>query len=108
MKPMTDAAGRYPTLNRLLLRLITLRLLVPLLLIGVIVFAVAGYLGEKRIEAEQHLLTYATASQVERYLDHASRMLDAVARAAQISTPAERALLFKTSLAAYGHFETLY
>ncbi|HEX9079662.1 MAG TPA: ATP-binding protein [Desulfuromonadaceae bacterium] len=108
MKPAMDAPGRPPTLNRLLLRLITLRLLVPLLLIGAAVFVAAGYLGEKRIEAEQHLLTYSTASLVERYLDHASRMLDAVARAAQVSTPAERALLLKTTLAAYTHFDTLY
>lgn len=105
---MDTSSSNIPSLNQVLLRLIGMRLFLPLMLLGLTTLLWTGYLGERDIEHEHQQVAQATAKLVDRYLDQSGRILDAVARTAETSTPNDLLLFMQSTWSAYGHFDTIY
>jgi PAS domain S-box-containing protein len=95
-------------LDQLLLRLVRSRLFIPLLVVSLAAIVVAGLLGVQMLENQQQQMVQSRAAMVDRYLDQADRMLDAVARVAGVSTPEETRTVMQGTLEAYQYFDTLY
>ncbi|HYA14749.1 MAG TPA: cache domain-containing protein, partial [Syntrophales bacterium] len=105
---MSAQAPKMPTLNQVLLRLIGKRLFLPLMILGMAIFFGAGYLGKRNIETQQHQVAQSSARMVDLYLDQAGRILDAVARTAEVSTPEELLVFMQSTWRAYVYFDTIY
>jgi PAS domain S-box-containing protein len=95
-------------LDSVLLRLLLLRLFLPLLTLTLLASGLTNYLNERKLEAQQRRLAHSLAQHVEDYLDQASRVLDAVARVAGTSTLEELDRYMQATYQAYGYFDTLY
>jgi PAS domain S-box-containing protein len=95
-------------LDRLLLRVVRLRLFLPLLVVTLLATGLVGYLGERNLEIRQQQLAWSLARTVDRYLEHARRMLATLIRVADTSTPEALARYMKGLREAYGYFDTLY
>lgn len=95
-------------LNLVLLRLALLRLFLPLLVITIIAIGGAGYLGKQSIEIQQRQKAQSEAQMVDRYLDQAGRIVDAIARVAEVSAPKDLGVYLKSTWKAYGYFDTIY
>jgi hypothetical protein len=95
-------------LNRVLLQLAFWRLFLPLLLVIFIAVGGVSYLVEQTIKAQQQQTAQATANMVDNYLDHAGRILESVAKAAESSNPEELYTYMQSTWAAYGYYDTLY
>ena len=67
-------------------RLVLLLLFLPLVTLSVIAVGGAGYAGERTLETQQQQAAKSMAQIVDRYLEQATRTLDAVARIAD-ATP---------------------
>ncbi len=99
---------KSPPLDRVLQRLVLWRLFLPLTVLGVIAIGGVGYLGEQTLETQQHQTAQSMARIVDRYLDQATRALDAVARVAEVSPPEGLTTFMQGAWKAYGYFDTLY
>jgi len=97
-----------PALDQVLLHLVRTRLFLPLFLVSLVAIGIMGYVGEQALENQQHQLAQSKAQIVDSYLDQADRMLDAVGRVAEVSTPDETAKSMQSTWEAYGYFDTLY
>ncbi|MFH2066103.1 MAG: PAS domain S-box protein [Pseudomonadota bacterium] len=98
---------KLPTLDRVLQRLAFMRLFLPLATLSVIVIGAAGYLSEQALESRQHERAQFIVRIVDRYLDQATRTLDAVARVIEV-TSSENPASIQGIQEAYGYFDTLY
>jgi PAS domain S-box-containing protein len=96
------------TLYHKLLRLVLLRLFVPLMVLGFVALVGAGYIGERIIESAQRQTVFFIAQQVDRYLNHGVRILDAIARTAESSSAQNLDMFLQSAWQASGHFETIY
>lgn len=99
--------GSIP-LDQVLLGLVRSRLFIPLLAVSLAAIVIAGLLGMQMLENQQQQVVQSHAAMVDRYLDQANRMLDAVARVAGNSTPEETRTYMQGTLEAYRYFDTLY
>ncbi|MEL7656009.1 MAG: histidine kinase, partial [Bacillota bacterium] len=97
-----------PSLRQLFLRLILFRLYLPLLMVGLAVIVGAAYLSEKNLEIQQQQIAESMAQVIDYHIDHGSRILDAVAKTAEIAEMEDLNIFMKSTWAAYGYFETLY
>lgn len=97
-----------PALDQVLLDMVRSRLFLPLLVVSLAAICIAGYAGEQALENQQHQIAQSRALMVDRYLDHSGRMLDAVARVAEVSTPEDTATYMQGTWEAYRYFDTLY
>lgn len=97
-----------PTLNRVLLRLMLLRLFVPLVGVGFVAIGGAGYFGVRSLITQQQQATRSTARLVEQYLDQAGKILDAVARTTEALPEEEISISMQSTWEAYSQFETIY
>jgi len=95
-------------LNSVLLRLLALRLLLPMWLLTLLVTGLPAYLGKQHIETRQRSQAHALARITEDYLEHASRMLDALAGLAETGAPEEMDAAMQSAWENYGYFDTLY
>ena len=105
---MSKEAKTAPVLDKLLLKLILRRLFLPLLLVSLVVVGGAGYMGRKALEGHQRQMVAAMAQMAEQHLDQGCRILDAVVRTAESSSPQLLESFMRSTWEAYGHFETLY
>ncbi len=96
------------SLDRLLLRVVRLRLFLPLLVVTLLATGLVGYLGERNLQVQQQQLVWSLARTVDRYLEHAGRVLATLIRVASTSTPEALASYMKGLREAYGYFDTLY
>ncbi len=98
------------SLDQILYRLLLARLFLPLLLLTVLGFASAIYLGKRNLEVQQQQLASSMAQMVDDYLDQAGRVLDAVAHVAEMSEVEDEhvGLYMQATWEAYGYFEALY
>lgn len=97
-----------PCLRQVVLHLLLYRLFIPLILVGVIVNVVIGHLGEKNLVKQQKQVIHSVAHTVEYHLDQGERILDAVARVAEISKSPYLSIYMESTWKAYGYFETIY
>ncbi len=97
-----------PALAEVLQRVVLLRLFVPLVALSVIAIGGAGYLEEQRLEARQHQTVQWVARTVDRYLDQATRTLDAVGQVAEVTVSENLSAFMQGTWKAYGYFDTVY
>jgi two-component system, cell cycle sensor histidine kinase and response regulator CckA len=95
------------TLARVLQRLALWRIFLPLVVLSVITIGAVGYFGEQTLESQQHQRAQILSRMVDRYLDHAARTLESVARVAEV-TPSAGLAFMQGTWEAYGYFDTLY
>lgn len=100
--------GNPIALDKMMLRMMILRLLLPLFLLGLLSIGLIGYLGERSLEVQQIQRAEFVARIVNHYLDQSNRILDAIARASQNSTPKELSIFMQSTWEAYGYFDTIY
>ncbi|MEW6264152.1 MAG: PAS domain S-box protein [Thermodesulfobacteriota bacterium] len=100
--------NKSSALDRGLLRLVLLRLFLPLLVLSFLAIAGLGYYTEQTLEVQQRQMAQSVAQMVDRYLDQAGRMLDAIARIAEVSKPEDLAAFIQGAWEAYGYYDTLY
>lgn len=98
----------FPSLRQVFLRLVLFRLYLPLMVLGVTVITGVSYLGEKNLEIQQYQIAQSMAQIVDHHLDQGGRILDAVARVAEISGTEDLSNYMKSTWEAYGYFDTLY
>jgi PAS domain S-box-containing protein len=94
-------------LAHVLQRLVLLRLFLPLVAVSVIAIGLAGFLGERALERQQLQKARFVGRIVDRYLDQATRTLDAAARLVE-SSPQDDLIVLQRTWEAYGYFDTLY
>ncbi len=99
--------NKLPALDRVLQHLAFLRIFLPLVVLSVMAIGAVAYLGEQTLESRQHQRALFMARIVDRYLDQATRTLDAVARVAEV-TPSQNLDFIHGILEAYGYFDTFY
>ncbi len=99
---------KSPALAEVLQRVVLLRLFVPLVALSVIAIAGAGYLEERTLENQQHQTVQRVARTVDRYLDQATRTLDAVGMVAEVTASENLSKFMQGAWKAYGYFDTLY
>jgi len=95
-------------LNNVILRLLLLQLLLPLLLLELLAVGLMGYTFEVQIEKQQLRQARSLAQTVDAYLEHAERILNAVALMADATTTDELVPYMQTTQQAYSYFETIY
>jgi PAS domain S-box-containing protein len=100
-------SNKSPALERVLQRVVFMRMFLPLVALSVVVIGGVGYLGKKSLESQQHQKAKFVARIVDRYLDQAARTLDAVARVAEVA-PSKNLAFMQATWEAYGYFDTLY
>ncbi|MFQ6101304.1 MAG: GAF domain-containing protein [Anaerolineae bacterium] len=95
-------------LDRILLHLLLLRLFLPSFIVTLLAVGLTAYVRGRSLETQQLLLARSLAYTVDDYLEHASRVLGAVAQVAEASTPEELARYMQATWQSYGYFDTLY
>jgi signal transduction histidine kinase len=95
-------------LDKMLLRLLLLRLFLPSLVVTLLAVGLTAYVRGRNLGTQQLLLARSLAHTVDDYLEHASRVLGAVAQVAETSAPEELASYMQATWQAYGYFDTLY
>jgi PAS domain S-box-containing protein len=98
---------KSPALDRVLQRVVLLRMFLPLVAVSVIAIGGVGYFRKKTLENQQYQKAQFVARIVERYLDQAARTLEAVARVAEVN-PSANLTFMQGTWEAYGYFDTLY
>jgi len=95
-------------LDQVLLRHMLFRLFLPLLAVWFVAIGGAGYFGIQVLVKEQKHGAQSVAQAVDAHLEQGGRILDAVARSAEKSSPKYLAVFMQSTWEAYKHFETLY
>ena len=102
--------NRRPARNSLqwfLLSHLLLRFFLPLVLFMTALLVALGLLGLKVIGNQQRELVHSQARVVDRFLDQAARIIDAVGRTAEVSDLDQSRLAMESARAAYLQFDTL-
>lgn len=103
-----DNVKNYPFLRQMILRMLLIRLFIPLIGVTFIVGIGAEYLGKRHIENSQKQVIQSVSHIVEYHIEHGGRVLDAVARTAETSEKSNLTTLMNSTWEAYGYFETIY
>jgi len=90
------------------IRELLLRLILSLLLLSLVAMGLIGYTLEQHLESHQQLHARSFAHTVDAYLEHADRVLGAMAWVAEANPPDEVASYLQTAREAYDYFDTLY
>jgi PAS domain S-box-containing protein len=101
---MSDVAPR--PLNRVLLRLLLLRLFLPLVALSLVMVGLGGYWGAQRLSRQQLQLSRSVSSRVDDYLDHAGRSLGTLVLAAE--EPETLPDVMAATWGAHGSFDAFY
>ncbi len=96
------------SLNRMLLRLLFLRLFLPSLIVTLVAVGLTAYVRARSLETQQQLLAHSLAHRVDDYLEYAGQIINAVAQVAETTTSEELAPYVRATWQAYPHFETIY
>ena len=100
--------NRNSSLRLVLLRLLGVHLFIPLAILCLLTVAGVAYLGEQNLKLQQHQLVNSIAKSVNDHLDNSGRILEAIARLAEVSSKDELSAYMKSTWEAYGYFDTLY
>lgn len=98
----------YPSLREIFSRLLLFRLFIPLIVVGVIAIVVMGYIGKRNLVNRQNQVAQSMSHIVDYHIDHGERILDAVARVAEVSGTENLQIFMKSTLQSYSYFETIY
>ena len=97
-----------PYLRQVFLRMLLIRLFIPLMVLELIGIMGTGYLGEKSLENHQKQVAQTISRIVDYHLDHGGRILDAIARVADTAGTENLDTFIKGTWEAYCYFETIY
>lgn len=104
MKKLKD----LPSLREILLRVVLMRLFIPIMIVTLVGIFVGGYLGLRNLENNQNQIAESVAHIVDYHIEHGQRALDAIARISEISKESEMGAFMESTCKAYGDFETIY
>lgn len=97
-----------PVLNHVLLQLVLRRLFLPLLVIWMAVIGGVGYFFVQTLASQQQQTVRAMVKMIDRHLDQGGRILDAVARVAEVTPGEDKTIFMQSTWEAYQHFDTIY
>lgn len=95
------------SLQWFLLSHLLLRFFLPLVLFMLALLVALSLLGLQVIGSQQKELVHSQARVVDRFLDQATRIIDAVGRMAEVSGLDQSRLAMESAKEAYHHFDTL-
>lgn len=95
-------------IRKKLFKIISIRLIVPVLFLAVLVTAVVGYMGLQSIERLQSQGAISIAQSVEQYIGNSERVLEAVSGMVAASKGEGQEIILDEVWKAYSYFETLY
>ncbi|MFZ5917889.1 MAG: GAF domain-containing protein [Chloroflexota bacterium] len=95
-------------LDLVLLRLLIFQLFLPSLLITLAAVGLTAYERQRSLESRQLELAHSFSHIVSHYLEHAGRVLDAVARLAETASQGEVSHYMLVTRQAYHYFDALY
>ncbi|MCM8712015.1 ATP-binding protein [Clostridium sp. SYSU_GA19001] len=98
----------FPSLRQVFFKLVLFRLFLPLVLVGLITIAIVSYLFGRNFINKEYQTLQAVSQIVENHLDHGSKILNAVALAAETTNKENLSTFMKSTLQAYKYFDTLY
>ncbi|MGC9358393.1 MAG: cache domain-containing protein, partial [Anaerolineae bacterium] len=96
------------SLNQVFQRLLFVRLMLPLLLLGLLTTVVMGYTLGRQLENQQLGQARSLNHTVDAYLENADRVLKAIARVTESSGTDELVRYMQATQQAYEYFDTLY
>lgn len=96
------------SLRLVLLRLLGIHLFIPLAMLCLLTVSGVAYLGEQNLKSQQQQIVDSMAKSVNDHLDNGGRILEAIARVAEVSSKDELSTYMKSTWEAYGYFDTLY
>lgn len=99
---------RTKNINYVLLKVIFLRLLLPMIILSFIVIILAAKIGFNFIETKQKQNVIQVARNIDLYLEQSTRVLDAVSRVAQSSNDESILNFMNSTWEAYEYFDTIY
>ena len=94
-------------LDKMLLRLLLLRLFLPSLVVTLLTVGVTGYVVGHDLGNRQLLLARSLAHTADNYLRNASRVLGTVAQIAETATPEELVPYMRATWRMYGYFDVI-
>jgi PAS domain S-box-containing protein len=95
------------SLQWFLLSHLLLRFFLPLVIFMISLLGALSFLGLQIIGNQQKELVHSQARVVDRFLDQATRIIDAVGRMAEVSGLDQSRLAMESAKEAYHHFDTL-
>jgi PAS domain S-box-containing protein len=104
----TSAKGKQRPLNRVLLRILVLRLLLPTLALIFFIFGILGYQWQESLGQRQLQTSHSIALLVETFLGSAQRVLNSAAMVAVKVDPGTVSLVLNATRQSYSFFETIY
>lgn len=103
-----DKKKEYPHLRQVFFRILLFRLLIPLILLELFVSIGIIYLSKTDLENHQKQVTESIAHVLENHIDDGGKILEAVARVAEISDKSDLSAYIASTCEAYTCFETIY
>ncbi|MCP4536374.1 MAG: GAF domain-containing protein [Chloroflexi bacterium] len=100
--------SKHHSLDRMLLRLLFLRLFLPSLIVTILAIGLVAHARARNLETQQQLLARSLAHTVDDYLEYACQILDTVAQVAETTTVEELASYMRATQQAYPYFVTIY
>lgn len=97
-----------PVLNHVLMQLVLRRLFLPLLIIWVAAIGGVGYFFVQTLVSQQQQTLGSMVKMIDRHLDQGGRILDAVARVAEVMPGEDKTIFMQSTWEAYQHFDTIY
>lgn len=96
------------SLRLVFLRLLGIYLFIPLTLLCLLTVAGVAFWGEQNLKSQQYQIVESVAESVNNHLDNSGRILEAIAKVAEVSDKDELSAYMKSTWEAYGYFDTLY
>ncbi len=102
------ASSRLPSIDQVLVRLIFIRLYLPLLGVGFITLAIVAHIGISHLKSHQNQITDTLAQEVVHHIEQGEHILDALALAVEDLDLEKAKVFIKSTWKTYGYFETIY
>lgn len=97
-----------PCLKDVFSKILMSYLFIPIMIMAVVITMICGFLGWNNLENHQRQVVESMAHIANYHIEHGERILDAVARVAEVSKSPDLAIFMESTLKAYGYFETIY
>lgn len=96
------------SLRFLLLHLLRINLAIPFAILCLFTVTWVAYLGAQNLKTQQHQVSDSIAKSINNHIDNGGRILEAIARVAEVSSREALAPYMKSTWEAYGYFDTIY
>lgn len=100
--------NRTKTINYVLIKVIFVRLLLPMIILSLIVLILAAQIGFSFIEAKQIQNVEQVTRNIDLYLEQSTKVLDSVSRVAKNSDDRMLLMFMQSTWDAYEYFDAIY